>query len=155
MKPVIILLISIFTLSVTAQAQQEYIWHSYGIGFSLADDFYEVTNNEEEFSAEGDGMAITIIPFYDESIDHNDITALTVAIAETLDLEYVDDVSLISINGFNGGYVEGVLDDVKIFLMGLIDPKTNANFFVIISFLDGDYLATDEAINICKGIYKL
>ncbi|MFZ1752014.1 MAG: hypothetical protein WAU01_17595, partial [Saprospiraceae bacterium] len=61
-------------------AQQNYIWDEYSIGFSLADEFREVTNNLEEFSAVGDGMEISIIPFKDASIDDSDISAYTMAI---------------------------------------------------------------------------
>jgi len=39
--------------------------------------------------------------------------------------------------------------------MGVIDPNSDTNFFVIITFLDGDTNAVDEAVNICKSIRKL
>lgn len=136
-------------------AQQNYIWDEYSIGFSLADDFREVTNNLEEFSAVGDGMEISIIPFKDASIDDSDISAYTMAIAESLHLDRIDDVNIIDINGFKGGYAEGAKDGDKIFVMGLIDPDTETNFFVIITFMDDDANAIDEAINICNSIHKL
>lgn len=136
-------------------AQQEYVWDEYGIGFSLADDFQEVVNNADEFSALGDGMEMAIIPFKDETIDNNDITGYTMAVASSLELDRIDDVSVINLNGFKGGYAEGVLGGEKIFLMGLIDPDSDTNFFVIITFLDNDQNAINEAIAICKSFYKL
>ncbi|MFZ1749390.1 MAG: hypothetical protein WAU01_04340, partial [Saprospiraceae bacterium] len=117
--------------------------------------FREVTNNLEEFSAVGDGMEISIIPFKDASIDDSDISAYTMAIAESLHLDRIDDVNIIDINGFKGGYAEGAKDGDKIFVMGLIDPDTETNFFVIITFMDDDANAIDEAINICNSIHKL
>lgn len=141
-------------LSLSLSAQQQYTWEEYGISFTLADDFKETVNNIEEFSADGDGMSMSIIPFKDESIDDSDITKYTIGIAKSLNLEGIDDVDVISINNFEGGYVEGVKDGAKIFLMGLIDPNSATNFFVIITFIDQDTEAIKEAINICKSIKK-
>lgn len=148
-------LVCVLFLSVSVTAQQEYVWEEYGIGFSLADDFEEVVNNADEFSAVGDGMEMAIIPFQDGSIDNNDITAYTMAVAASLELDRLDDVSVIKLNGFKGGYAEGVLSGEKIFLMGLIDPNSDTNFFVIITFLDNDQNAINEAVAICKSFYKL
>lgn len=142
-------------LSLSLSAQQKYTWDEYGISFSLADDFRETVNNIEEFSADGDGMSMSIIPFKDESIDDSDITKYTIGIAKSLNLEGIQDVDVISINNFEGGYVEGVKDGAKIFLMGLIDPNSATNFFVIITFIDEDKEAIKEAINICKSIRKI
>ncbi len=136
-------------------AQQQYTWSEYGLAFTVADDFTEVVNNSEEFSVAGDGMEMTIIPFLDETITSDDITTFTMAIAASLELERIDDISVIELNGFTGGYAEGVLNDEKIFLMGLIDPESSTNFFVIITFLDNDQNAIDEAVNICLSFEKI
>lgn len=136
-------------------AQQQYTWEEYGISFSLADDFSEVVNNAEEFSAVGDGMEMSIIPFLDETIDNNDITGYVMAVAASLELDRIDDVNVLKLNGFKGGYAEGVSGNEKIFLMGLIDPDSDTNFFVIITFLDNDANAIDEAVNICKSFRRM
>lgn len=155
MKTSFILFISAFLFLQSANAQQVYNWDEYGISFTLADDFKETVNNIEEFSATGDGMELAIIPFKDETIDDADINAYTMSIAASLKLQRVDDISVIDINGFKGGYAEGVLDGAKIFIMGLIDPTSDTNFFVIITFLDQDENATAEAVNICTSIKKM
>lgn len=144
----------VFTLG-SSIAQQKYTWDEYGISFTLADDFQEVVNNIDEFSAVGDGMEFAIIPFYDESIDNNDITSYTMSVAASLELDRIDDISVIKLNGFKGAYAEGVLGGEKIFLMGLIDPDSDTNFFVIITFLDNDQNAIDEAVNICKSFRRI
>jgi hypothetical protein len=147
------ILLTLFTYKM--DAQHEYTWEEYGISFSLADDFKETVNNIEEFSATGDGMEMSIIPFKDGSIDDNDITTYTMSVAASLKLDKIEDISTIDINGFKGGYAEGVQDGAKIFIMGLIDPDSETNFFVMIVFQDKDQNAIDEAINICKSIHKL
>lgn len=136
-------------------AQKAFEWAEYGLAFDLADDFQETVNTGEEFSAKGDGMSVSIFPFQDETIDDADITAYTIAAAAALNLDAVDDVNFININGFKGGYAEVVSEGEKVFIMGLIDPDSAVNFFIIISFADGDELATQEAIDICQGLHKM
>ncbi|MBK8624229.1 MAG: hypothetical protein IPN86_01230 [Saprospiraceae bacterium] len=155
MRPLFILLFSLVLFSAQSIAQQSYTWEDYGISFTLADDFKETVSTGEEFSATGDGMDLTIIPFTDETIDDTDITGYTMSIAASLKLGRIDDISTINFNGFKGGYAEGELDGAKIFLMGVIDPNSDTNFFVIITFLDGDANAVEEAVNICKSIKKI
>ena len=151
----VLFLICFSAFSIATNAQQMYTWDDYGIAFSLADDFKETVSNGEEFSAVGDGMELSILPFSDETIDDTDITAYTMAVAASLNLGRIDDINEITFNGFKGGYAEGVSDGVKIFLMGLIDPNSDTNFFVIITFLDNDSLAIEEAVNICRSIHKI
>lgn len=155
MRTILISILSVFLFTGSLFAQQNYVWEYYGISFTLADDFEEIVNDVDEFSASGDGMDLTIIPFSDESINDTDIIGYTMEIAASLNLNRIDDISTISFNGFSGGYAEGELEGEKIFLMGVIDPESATNFFVIISFLDGDDNAIEEAINICQSITKI
>lgn len=150
----IVLAISMLCIG-QVSAQQYYEWDEYGISFTLADDFVEERNDGEEFSAQGDGMSMSIFPFKDASIDDSDIAAYVIDIASSLDLEEVDDVDLIKLNYFKGGYVEGYKDGARIFLLGMIDPNSETNFFVVITFADDDQNAVDEAISIVSSINKL
>lgn len=136
-------------------AQKAFEWATYGLAFDLADDFEETVNNNDQFSAEGDGMSISIFPFHDETIDDADMTVYTIEAAAAMELDAVDDINLININGFKGGYTEVVSEGEKVFIMGLIDPNSDVNFFIIISFADGDSLAIQEAIDICQGLHKM
>ncbi len=155
MKILSFLIIATIALSSPLLAQNEYTWDEYGIKFSLAPDFVEKVNNNEEFSADGDMMSISIIPFKDETIDDSDIAAYTISIAKSINLTSYEDVNVISMNDFKGGYVEGVSDGARIFLMGLIDPISDTNFFVIITFIDQDHIATEEAIRMVKSFHKM
>jgi hypothetical protein len=155
MKSFLFVFLSLFLVSKEVLSQQNYLWDEYGISFSLADDFVEETNNIDEFSAAGDGMYMSIIPFKDGSIDDSDIVTFTIEIAKSLNLQEIDDVDVLDLNYFQGGYVEGYKDGAKVFLMGMIDPNSDTNFFVIITFLDQDHIATEEAINIVLSINKM
>jgi hypothetical protein len=133
MKTIILNSFLILVLSVSVSAQKVFEWAEYGLAFDLADDFQETVNTGEEFSAKGDGMSVSIFPFQDATIDDADITAYTIAAAAALNLDAVDDVNFININGFKGGYAEVVSEGNKVFIMGLIDPDSDVNFFIIIS----------------------
>jgi len=150
------LLILIFTFFITvAYAQQEYTWDDYGIAFTLSDDFDELENNEEEFSAHGYGIELSIFPFADESIDEMDITTFTMSIAASLELSEIEDINIIELNGFKGGYAEGSLGGVSVFVMGLIDPDSDTNFFVLIGFENTDEEAFNKGVSICESIRKI
>lgn len=151
----ILLAILFFIISLSAYSQQVYTWDDYGITFTLADDFVEKVSNGEEFTASGEGMELTILPFKDETVAHADITSYTMSIASSMNFQRIDDISTIKFNGFEGGYAEGVSDGVKVFIMGLLDPDSDTNFFVIIAFTDQDKYAIEEAINICKSIKRI
>jgi len=126
----------------------------YNLSFTLADDFEETNNDAEEFSATGDGMEFSIIPFNDATIDESDITTYTMSIAASLELENIQDLNVIDLNGFTGAYAEGEVDDATIFIMGLIDPDSESNFFVLIGFNNDDQNAIDEAVDICLSIKR-
>ncbi len=76
MKPIALLIILCLTVSYSVNAQKVFEWSEYGLTFDLADDFAETVNNEQEFSADGDGMSVSIFPFNDATIDDHDITAI-------------------------------------------------------------------------------
>lgn len=147
------LLVLCFTVVVTcAFSQQEYAWEAYNLSFTLDDDFEETSNNYEEFSASGNGIEFSILPFIDDTIDEDDITTFTMSIAASLELDQLNDISIIELNGFKGGYAEGHMDGALIFIMGLIDPDSDSNFFVILGFDNEDEEAFDKAVNICQSI---
>ena len=144
MKKYILSVLVLCLLTIPVFAQDAYEWED-----------YVTASSGEEFTAEGGGMSFSIIPFDDDSIDSSDITSYTIEIAASLGLDGIDDVDLIDINGFSGGYVEGNQDGVTLFMMGLIDPDSDTNFFVIIAFEEGDTKASNIAVNICKSIKKM
>jgi hypothetical protein len=148
----LIALLSLITLSVSAQKDWE--WEHHHIAFTLADDFKPVTNTNDEFSAVGDGMEFSIFPFSDQTLDHSNITTYTISIAESLKLERLDDVDLLEMNGLKGAYVEGYKEGNRIVMLGFIDPSTETNFFATITFADDDQEAVNEAVRIIKSFRR-
>ncbi|MCC6815306.1 MAG: hypothetical protein IT267_02720 [Saprospiraceae bacterium] len=132
----------------------DYEWAHHNIVFTLKADFKPVTNTADEFTADGDGMEFGIFPFSDASVDHSNITAYTIHIAKSLELEQLDDVDIIELNGLKGSYVEGYKEGTRIIVLGFIDPDSDTNFFATITFGDKDNVAEDEAVEILKSIRK-
>ncbi|MFN8279806.1 MAG: hypothetical protein U0V49_05935 [Saprospiraceae bacterium] len=140
--------------SLGAQKSFDYEWKQYKLVFTLAADFKEETNTEDEFTASGDGMEFGIFPFKDKEIDHSDITAYTIKVAKSIKMEQLDDVDVAELNGLKGAYVEGYKDGLRIIILGFIDEESDTNFFATISFKDDDKEAEDEAVRMITSFRK-
>ncbi|QQS29304.1 MAG: hypothetical protein IPM47_21160 [Sphingobacteriales bacterium] len=151
---VILLLVCAATFTMQAQEYWSYEWSKYNLSFILPNDFKEVTNTADEFTAVGDGMEIAIFPFNDASIEHSDITSYTISIAKAIELGELDDVDVLEMNGLKGAFVEGYKDGDRIILLGFIDPVSATNFFATITFGDADEAAEDEAVRIISSIRR-
>lgn len=151
---VLLMLVCSATLTVQAQEYWDYEWSKYNLAFILPSDFKEVTNTADEFTAVGDGMEFSIFPFNDASIDHADIANFTLAIAKSIELQELDDVDVVEMNGLRGAYAEGYKDGDRIVLLGFIDPVSATNFFATITFGDADEAAEDEAVRMISSIRK-
>lgn len=136
------------------QAQTTWEWEQHHISFTLADDFKATSNNANEFIAKGDGMEFSIFPFSDPDIDQSDITKYTLEIAKSVELEELDDVDVLEMNGLKGAYVEGYKDGSRVVLLGFIDEATDTNFFSVITFSDDDEEAEKEAVRMISSIRK-
>jgi hypothetical protein len=150
----LVALLSFVSVAAFSQDKWDFEWDQHNIAFTLAEDFKVVTNDGDEFSAKGDGMDFSIFPFSDNSIDHSNITEYTIAIAKTLELERLDDVDVLDLNGLKGAYVEGSKEGARVVLLGFIDPESDTNFFAVITFADDDDEATAEAIRMIKSFRK-
>ncbi len=157
MKRFLLLTLSIvafYSIQGNSQSDYDYEWAHHNIAFTLAEDFKAVTNTADEFTARGDGMEFGIFPFSDATVDHSNITAYTIAIAKHIQLEELDDVDVVNLNGLNGAYVEGYKSGSRLIVLGFIDPDTDTNFFATISFNDNDAVAEEEAIRIITSLRK-
>lgn len=154
MKAIIGFCLSFLFTFTAVQAQKNWEWAQHNIVFTLADDFVPTTNNGDEFIAKGDGMEFSIFPFSDETIDQSDITKYTLEIAKSVELEELDDVDVLEMNGLKGAYVEGYKNGSRVVLLGFIDEATDTNFFSVITFGDDDAEAENEAVRMISSIRK-
>ncbi len=151
----ILILVSSLTISsLNAQQDWDFEWTQHNIIFTLAEDFKVITNTADEFTAKGDGMDFGIFPFNDNSVDQTDMISYTLAIAKSLNMEQLDDVDVIEMNGLKGSYVEGYKDGQRIVTLGFIDPESATNFFAVITFADNDEVAENEAVRMITSLRK-
>jgi hypothetical protein len=151
---VLLLALALFSFKSIAQ-DIDYTWKQYNITFTLAKDFKINTNNGEEFTATGDGnMQFGVFPFSDHTVDHSNITAYTIEIAKSLELEQLDDVDVLDLNGLQGAYVEGYKEGQRVVMLGFIDPDSDTNFFSIVTFGDDDEEAEKEAVRMISSFRK-
>ena len=133
-------------------AQQEYEWDAYGVAFTLPDDFRETSSNSETFEAEGEGMAFSITVFEDGDLDEEDIVDFTLSIAEEINMDVADEADLVDVNGYVGAYILGMKDGVAFYLLGMIDPESETNFYALFAFDDEDDVADEDAVGILLSI---
>ena len=152
MKFIGFLFLSVLFFVNPIHAQKYYTWDEYSLKFTVGDNFEETQNDAEGFVAAGDGISLSIIPFKDATVDRALIKAYTEEIAGSRHLENIERGQVTDLNYFKGTYVEGVEDGVRIFLMGLLDPNSDNNFFIILAFPDGDKAKLDEATEIIRSI---
>ena len=154
MKNTLLLFVAIF-FSLTTYAQQEYEWDDYGLAFTLPDDFEETASSDEVFEAEGDGMAFSLTVFKDASLTEDDIVEFTLMIADEIDMDVADDADLVDINGYIGAYVLGMKDGVAFYILGMIDPDSDTNFYAVVAFDDEDDIADEDAVEILLSIREM
>ena len=117
------------------QTDWDYEWEHYNIAFTLSDKFKVLKNTADEFSAQGNGISVSLFPFEDGSIDHTNITKYVLDIAKSVELE------------------EHKAGD-RIIVLGFIDESSHTNFFATLNFADDDAKSEEAAIAILQSIRK-
>ena len=136
------------------QTDWDYEWEHYNIAFTLSDKFKVLKNTADEFTAQGNGISVSLFPFEDGSIDHTNITKYVLDIAKSVELEELDDVDIVELNGLKGAYVEGYKAGDRIIVLGFIDETSHTNFFATLNFADDDAKSEAAAIAILQSIRK-
>lgn len=152
------ILLSIFlliSLSHHVLAQKTFDWRDQGISFTLPNDFAVKTDQEFEFEAEGDQMEFGLYAFNDADLSEEDVVNYTFGLAESLELQDIDDAETIELNGFLGAYVIGYADGDLVFLLGMMNPDNDTNFYAIVTFFDDDEVAEEAALRILESIVKI
>ena len=141
-----------------ANAQTDYIWDHYGIGFSVTEDFAVTESTEANFTAvssEG-AISVSISPWKDASITEDDLAEATVDIA--LELEILDDQAVegdyITIDTFSGYFIVAAPidggNDMTLMAL-LLDQESETNMLITISY---EYGNIDEALDILNSFHS-
>ncbi|MES2518444.1 MAG: hypothetical protein V4585_10075 [Bacteroidota bacterium] len=154
MKKILLSVCLLITISISASAQQQFVWNYYKVAMMLQDDFKVTKNTNEEFRAEGDGMEV-YVDVWEENIAVDDMDEAIAKYALNLKMTEIDVAHEVHINGLDGFYVEGFKDGDRIMLAGLIVPNSHTNIVVEINFDDKDATAEKDALEILNSIKKL
>lgn len=134
-----------------AVVEQTYTWEYYGLEITVPDDFKVVKNTNEEFEMNGDGMGLYMYIFEgDITVEEMDVAVIEAA--TEMNMQEVDAAQVITGDGLDGFYVEGYKDGVRVMLAGMIDPKSQTNFMMLITFGDDDDVADSDAIDIINSV---
>ena len=155
MRKALMFLSLCLTLSFTTIVDdQTYVWEHYGLEITVPDDFKVIKNTNEEFEMNGDGMGMYMYLFEEDiTVDQMDEAVVDAAIA--MQMQEVDAAQVIQGDGLDGFYVEGYKDGARIMLAGMIDPKSQTNFMMVITFYDDDGVAETDAIGIINSVRSI
>jgi hypothetical protein len=142
-----ILLIS----SGSALLSRTFVWDHYKLQVTVPDDFVVAKNTDEEFEMTGEGMVL-VMEIFEQSITIDELDDAVKQGAAALKLEAVDDEHELDFNGLEGYYVEGILKGNRVMFAGLMDPYSNTNFFISLTFDDEDKNAEASALRILSSI---
>jgi hypothetical protein len=144
----------LFILSAFRLADKNCVWETYKLQVTVPDDFNVLKNTNEEFELEGDGMSIAFDTF-EQNVSADDLGEATNEAAAALKMENIREQQEIKPNGLEGQYVEGRIGEDRVILAGMLDPESNVNFFVAITFDNEDDVAEADARTILNSIRRL
>lgn len=153
-KSFIFLFIGAIILSFSAAftaLSQTFVWEHYKLQVTVPDDFTVAKNTDEAFEMTGDGMAL-VMEIFEQNITIDELDEAVKVGAGSMKLEALDDEHELDFNGLKGYYVEGMLKGNRVMFAGLMDPYSNTNFFLSITFDDEDKNAEAAALRILNSI---
>jgi hypothetical protein len=128
-------------------AQTDMHWDTHGVAFTVPDNFTITTNNAEEYSAENDNIALSIIPVQDENVTKEHLAEAVTEMAKGLDYDVISKAAEASIDDFEGYYVVGKKDGVNAIVMAILDTESSTNLLVVIVFANGFEKAAENIAN--------
>lgn len=140
----------VFVVALSAHAQTDMVWDTYGLGFTLPRGMKITENNVEIFSAERNDLSLAIVPFKEGSVDPEDLANLLIELAEEFEYDVVTDADELELDGLYGYYTEGRKDGATAVLAALMDEESESNYFVILVYGSG---TRDLAIETIASFY--
>jgi len=136
----------------TSAIDKIYFWDDYNIEITVPDDFKTTKDTNNEFEMKGDGMELFMYIWNQKNVTIDDMDEATIAAANDMKLQELDEKIPFKNGDFEGYYVEGLKDGDRVMLAGIIDIQSRTNFFIAITFDDKDAEAEKEALKILESI---
>jgi len=122
-------------------------WDTHGVAFQVPANFKITTNNADEFSAENDKLALSIVPVQDETIKEEHLAEAVTAMAKELDYDVITKSAKAEVDDFVGYYIVGKKDGVNGIVMALMDKESSTNLLVVIVYANGMEKKAEEIAN--------
>jgi len=151
MKKLLTGFIVLTLLSFSSIFEQTYVWEHYGLEITVPDDFKVTKNTDNEFDMKGVAMGFHMY-INEEDITPEEMDEAVVAVASKLQMTELHEATQIEGDGLDGFYVEGTKNDKRVLLAGMIDPKSQTNFLLLITLYDDDNVAVDDAVDIINSV---
>lgn len=135
-------------------ADKTFVWKKYKLQITVPDDFRVSKNTDNDFEMKGDGMEL-MMHIFEEDIAAGDMDEAVIEGANAMKLQEIDAEHQIEGDGLDGYYVEGYKDGHRVMFAGMIDPKSQTNFFLVIIFDDKDKQAEADALEILENVVSL
>ncbi len=136
-KKLTFLLLFVFALSISTNAQTAWEWDTHGIGFETPDNFVVGVNNSEEFSSSNEYVYVSLIPWNDETVTEEDLEKTLVNIAVEMEYDEITEAEDLEIDDFTGVGLNGKKDGVNAVIALLLDSESGTNLIVVIAYENG------------------
>ena len=97
MKKILLSIFLLTIISISASAQQEFVWDYYKVSIMLDNDFKVTKNTDDEFRADGDGMEV-YVDVWEENIAVDDMDEAVAGYALKLKMTEIDAAHEVHIN---------------------------------------------------------
>jgi hypothetical protein len=146
--------IAICALMATTQPFTDYVWEHYKIGITVPDNCKVVKNTDHDFEMKSADLDALMYVF-EKDITLEEMDEAIIETANSLEMDDIEVAAEIEGDGLDGFFVEGTKDGHRCVLAGMIDPKSHTNFMLLITFLDKNETAVDDAIEIIQSVHSL
>jgi hypothetical protein len=147
------LLITLFiwVTQLTLHSQQNIIWKANNVSFTLPNIYSPVVNDEEEFTALGNGTSININQYNNEVVEGYDINEYVQFVLDANSFEGAAKFIPLELNGLKAAYSEFRSEDEQVFILCALDDKRKSNFYVLLHYLYGEKIKKEDALKIFKS----
>ena len=148
MKKILLLLTFITTTSLIVNGQTtRWTWDQYGLSFEAPSSMKVTENDEVNFVAEMNGMALNMSVFDYEGLTPESMGEAIGEAAASLGMSENSDIGPLSLTSLAGVYVDGVVDGSPLTLALLFDTESNIAILVSIAYDDNKAQVSTDVIN--------
>ncbi|MBK9399224.1 MAG: hypothetical protein IPN55_19110 [Saprospiraceae bacterium] len=147
MKKILLLSILFIASIASINAQTRWTWDQYGLSFEAPSSMKVTENDEIKFSAEMDGMAVSM-----EVMDYEGLTPETMGgalgeAAASMGMSENSDIGPLALTSLAGVYIDGMVEGTRMTMAILFDTESNIAVIVSIAYTDDMVQVSTDVVN--------